>query len=131
MSSHEKADLGSADHVEPSSTANVVQFRSPLTALDDAQLVTDAQAATDKEHEMTLLQGLQLYPKAIGWSLLFSSVIIMEGYDVVLMGSFYAYPTFREKYGELQPDGSYELSGAVSSLPCLSFRTCLMHDSHC
>lgn len=31
---------------------------------------------------MTLMQGVRLYPKAIAWSILISSCIIMEGYDV-------------------------------------------------
>ncbi|RYP48651.1 hypothetical protein DL768_005495 [Monosporascus sp. mg162] len=72
-------------------------------------LVNDAQIATEKERSMTLLQGLKLYPKAIGWSVLFSTAIIMEGYDVVLMASLFAFPTFKERYGNIQPDGSYEL----------------------
>lgn len=46
-----------------------------------AQLKEDAQAATSKEKAMTLREGLRLYPKAIGWSMLISSCIIMEGYD--------------------------------------------------
>ncbi|GAO15119.1 uncharacterized protein UV8b_04729 [Ustilaginoidea virens] len=70
----------------------------------------DARIATEKEHSMSLWQGLRQYPKAIGWSVLFSSAIIMEGYDVVLMGSFFALPTFNKKFGSLQPDGSYSLS---------------------
>lgn len=79
---------------------------------DFAATVHDAQIATAKEHSMSLWQGLKLYPRAIGWSVLLSSAIIMEGYDVVLMGSFYAFPAFNQKYGTLQPDGSYQLSAA-------------------
>jgi SP family general alpha glucoside:H+ symporter-like MFS transporter len=26
--------------------------------------------------------------------------IIMEGYDTILMGNFFAYPTFQQKYGQ-------------------------------
>ena len=33
---------------------------------------------------MTLLQGIRLYPKAILWSVLISTCIAMEGYDVCL-----------------------------------------------
>lgn len=112
MVSPDKVEKASAIHVEPAS--GTIEHGKHLNHVDNVEMVADAQAATTKEHNMTLWQGLKLYPKAIGWSLIFSSVIIMEGYDVVLMGSFYAYPTFREKYGELQPDGSYELPGAVS-----------------
>lgn len=70
---------------------------------------SEAQAAIAKEHEMTLWQALRLYPKAVGWSLLFSCAIIMEGYDVVLIGSFLAFPAFNEKYGGLMSDGTYGL----------------------
>ena len=100
-------------HVEPS---GAIERRTVISTQHAAQTVTDAQNATEKEQNMTLMQGLKLYPKAIGWSLIFSAAIIMEGYDVVLMGSFYAYPSFQEKYGELQPDGTYQLPGAGKSL---------------
>lgn len=43
-------------------------------------LIQDARIATRNEHEMSLLEGIKLYPKAIGWSILFSTAIIMEGY---------------------------------------------------
>ena len=75
-----------------------------------AQVIEAAEVATAKEHTMSLWQGIRLYPKAIGWSVLLSTAIVMEGYDVVLMGSFYAFPPFQKKYGNLQPDGSYQLS---------------------
>lgn len=41
--------------------------------------VKDAKSASDKEQKMTLLEGIRLYPKAIGWSLLISTCIVMEG----------------------------------------------------
>ena len=55
-----------------------------------------ARAATEKEHKMTLLQGIRLYPKAIGWSMLISTCIVMEGYDVCLINNFYAFPEFNK-----------------------------------
>ena len=65
--------------------------------------IAGAKAATEKEHKMTLRQGLKLYPKAIAWSVLISTCIAMEGYDVSLVNNFYAFPPFKRKYGELQP----------------------------
>lgn len=53
------------------------------------------------------MQAFKLYPKAVGWSILLSTAIVMEGYDVSLLSNFYALPQFNEKYGKLQPDGSY------------------------
>lgn len=52
------------------------------------RMIRDAKASTEKEHNMTLLQGIRLYPKAIGWSLLISTCIAMEGYDVCLLSNF-------------------------------------------
>jgi SP family general alpha glucoside:H+ symporter-like MFS transporter len=57
-------------------------------------LVNRARAATEKEHNMTLRQGIKLYPKAIFWSMLISTCIVMEGYDVCLINNFCACPDF-------------------------------------
>ncbi len=77
-----------------------------------AMLIDDAQAATAKEHSMSLWKGIKTYPKAIGWSVLLSTAIVMEGYDVVLLGSFFAFPAFNKNYGNLQADGSYSLTAS-------------------
>lgn len=54
-----------------------------------AETILNARAATEKEHKMTLLQGIKLYPKAIGWSIIISTCIAMEGYDVALINNLY------------------------------------------
>lgn len=58
---------------------------------------------------MTLWQGLKLYPKAVGWSVLISTCIVMEGYDLCLLSSFYAFPQFNRKYGKQLPSGEYQI----------------------
>ena len=75
-------------------------------------VIRNARSATEKEHRMTLMQGVRLYPKAVAWSMLISLCIAMEGFDVCLLGTFYAMPQFNRKYGELQADGSYQVSAA-------------------
>jgi MFS transporter, SP family, general alpha glucoside:H+ symporter len=72
-------------------------------------LIRNAKLATDKEHKMTLLQGIKLYPKAVGWSMLISLCIAMEGFDLCLLGVFFAMPQFTRKYGEQIADGSYQI----------------------
>lgn len=72
----------------------------------------NARLATEKEQTMSLWQGIKLYPKAVGWSVLISTLIAMEGYDVCLLSNFYGFPQFNQKYGTLQPDGSYQISAA-------------------
>lgn len=99
-----------ATHVEKDVTDRMAQHNE-----DFVGLVQEAREATETEHQMSLWQGIKLYPKAVGWSMLLSTAIIMEGYDVVLLGTFYAYPAFQKKYGVLQPDGSYQLTAAWQS----------------
>jgi len=77
-------------------------------------MVQDAKAATDKEQKMTLLQGIKTYPKAVAWSVLISTCIAMEGYDISLVNNFYAFPAFNRKYGEQMTDGSYQVPAQVS-----------------
>lgn len=74
------------------------------------KVINDARLATDKEHAMSLWQGIKLYPKAIGWSILISTCIVMEGYDVCLLSNFFGFPQFKKKYGQQLSDGTYEIS---------------------
>lgn len=83
-----------------------VASSSPKTTLQDVQ------DATDHEVHMSLLQGIKLYPKAVAWSLFLSSAVIMEGFDTVLMNSFYAQPQFQQKFGSQNAAGEYYITPA-------------------
>jgi SP family general alpha glucoside:H+ symporter-like MFS transporter len=61
--------------------------------------IVEAKHASDEEHSETLWQALKNNRKAVGWSMLISMSIIMEGYDAVLMPNFFGYPEFQKKYG--------------------------------
>ncbi|KAJ4263338.1 hypothetical protein NW762_006156 [Fusarium torreyae] len=74
---------------------------SSHTTVKDASM---AKQAAEEEHNLTFLQAIRRYPKAVMWSVLLSTAIIMEGYDIVLIGSFFAQPAFRQKYGDYQPE---------------------------
>ncbi|KAK9235245.1 general substrate transporter [Lipomyces kononenkoae] len=75
-------------------------------------LLAEAKDATEQEHQMSVIQAIKLYPKAVGWSFVLSLAIVMDGYDLILMGNFFAFPTFVQKYGKLQPNGSYQIPAA-------------------
>ncbi|CAI7607861.1 unnamed protein product [Penicillium viridicatum] len=77
-----------------------------------AKTTNNAKSAAEAEHKMTLLQGIRTYPKAIAWSVLISTCIAMEGYDISLVNNFYAFPQFTKKYGVLTSDGSYQVPAA-------------------
>lgn len=76
------------DHIEPTVSDQDVVF-------EDKQ----AAAATHDEHILTIRQALKLYPKAVGFSLLFSTAVIMEAYDMHLLGAFFGFTPFQTRYG--------------------------------
>lgn len=66
----------------------------------DRTVIEHARSAAAKEQNMTLLQGIKLYPKAIVWSMIISTCIVMEGYDISLVNNFCTSP-FRESHSSV------------------------------
>ena len=77
-----------------------------------AETMLNAKNATEKEQNMTLMQGIRLYPKAIGWSVLISTLIVMEGFDIALINNLYGFQAFNQKFGVQQPDGTWQIPAA-------------------
>jgi MFS transporter, SP family, general alpha glucoside:H+ symporter len=67
------------------------------------ELNAAAQIATEIEHKLGFREALRRYPTAAFWAIAISFTIVMEGYDTYLMGNFYAYPQFKQKYGTYYP----------------------------
>ncbi|KAF2721197.1 sugar transporter [Polychaeton citri CBS 116435] len=75
----------------------------------------DARHATEREHDMTFIEALKLYPTAVAWSVFFSIGIIMVAFDPQVLGNLYATPAFQRDFGyEYQP-GKYIISAAWQS----------------
>jgi len=66
---------------------------------DIAHLLHEAIDATNVEKSMSIRQAFATYPRAVIFSMILSTAIIMEGYDVVLLANFYAFPSFNARYG--------------------------------
>lgn len=81
----------------------------------DQDLIRKAAAATEAEHKMGLWAALKLYPKAVAWSVLLSTAVIMAGYDVTLLTQLFAFYTFNKKFGDRQPNGTYQVTAAWQS----------------
>lgn len=96
-------------HVEMALTNNSANEMSRAEIV--ASLVDKAKQATNAEHDMTVKEALKYHKKAIFWSMVMSATIIMEGYDNILMTSFFAYPSFQRKYGVPVGNGEYQLEG--------------------
>jgi SP family general alpha glucoside:H+ symporter-like MFS transporter len=73
---------------------------------DFMTLVTEADEANSRERGMKLVTAFKTYPKAMAWSVVLSSALIMEGYDTAITGSYNAYPSWLKKFGVKAPDGS-------------------------
>lgn len=73
----------------PSGDLKIEDYR--VSDKDISAQHVEARNATDREHSLTVRNALKLYPRAIVYSLIFSTAIIMEGYDVTLLPSFFGY----------------------------------------
>lgn len=115
----EKAEVAEMEHV--SSYGQTVRLddavftRMAANLNNFGDLNNEAYRGTQYEYNMTIWQAIRMYPKASAFSMIFSLSLIMEGYDTSLLGSFFGYPTFQQKFGEQQPDGTYQLSASWQS----------------
>lgn len=84
------------------------------TATGTDQPGTQADEATHAiqlERDLSLRDTFKLYPRAIMFSFIISLAVIMEGYDTNLMGNFYPYPSFKNRFGdEADPEGGMLVS---------------------
>lgn len=65
----------------------------------EAEHESKADAGTRAEKAMSVQDALRKWPKAILWSFIFGTTIIVEGYDQALLGSFWGYPEFQKQFG--------------------------------
>ena len=80
-------------------TTTVVHEKDGERCVFASDTLEGAQRATEEEHGMSLREGIRKYPKAVFWSILFSSALIMEGFDHVFVSGFFAFPAFQERLG--------------------------------
>lgn len=84
-------------HADDGAVANMgrrmseFQWDRQESHVDFQGLVDEAKEATNHEHNMGIIEAIRTYPKAVGWSVLASTALVMEGYDLVVINSFYGY----------------------------------------
>ncbi|ODV79439.1 maltose permease [Suhomyces tanzawaensis NRRL Y-17324] len=70
----------------------------------------EAKSNDHKERNMSLGEGLRTFPKAVMWSIILSSALVMEGYDTNLLNSMYGFDAFNKKFGDFYPSlGTYQI----------------------
>ncbi|CRG86964.1 General alpha-glucoside permease [Talaromyces islandicus] len=87
--------------------------------LDDPEsvdLIHHAQQSDAADRQLTVRQALKKYPKAVFWAMFLSTSLIMEGYDIVIITSFYGQTQFQSRFGVYFPEtGKYIISAAWQS----------------
>lgn len=83
------------DHTAIHAPDDIIR-RASITNPDFGGLSADSKDATEYETNMSVGTALKLYKHGVLWSLLMSTAIIMEGFDVILLGNFYGLPSFCE-----------------------------------
>ncbi|KAJ8606957.1 hypothetical protein MRB53_040622 [Persea americana] len=78
-------------------TSNHDRFAAHCATFDGH--ASEVHAANHAERQMSLIDAVRLYPKAVGWSILLSMTIVMEGYGGALINSFFAFPSFQRDFG--------------------------------
>lgn len=76
------------------------------------KLFDSAAAATAEEQNMGVMQAIRAYPRAVFFSMLFSTAIIMEGFDLTMINAFYGLPAFQKQFGQPSPDGGFLITPA-------------------
>lgn len=95
---------------ENENKADVDAKIDPALSKANFEHAEDAAQGVATESQLSVLQALKYYRKAVMWSVIASMATIMESYMLILVNSFYAYPQFTQKYGERLASGSYTIS---------------------
>jgi MFS transporter, SP family, general alpha glucoside:H+ symporter len=74
-----------------------------LNQAETVDLIHHAQAGDAADHQLTVRQALGKYKKAVFWALILSVSLIMEGYDLVIITSFYGQTQFSQRFGVYDP----------------------------
>ncbi|CEL11594.1 hypothetical protein ASPCAL14695 [Aspergillus calidoustus] len=62
-------------------------------------LIRQAQQSDEEDRKLTIRQAVVKYKKAVLWAMFLSTSLVMEGYDLVLVSSFYGQTQFKERFG--------------------------------
>lgn len=74
--------------------------RGTVIAENYNEYIHDAVDGVTHQKEQTVGEAIRMYKRGMIYSIIFSSAIIMEGYDTLLLGQFYANQSFAKRFGE-------------------------------
>lgn len=110
--------LPTIDKEAPVITTKDALHGAPAFDMNDVEirrLVAEAEEADRQDHALTIRQAVRKYKKAVGWAMFLSLALVMEGYDLVTIGSFYGQSQFINRFGQVGADGVKAISASWQS----------------
>lgn len=83
------------------------QLKAKAVSTVDPHLLQEAHLLMELEKNTSLNKTLRTHWKGAFFSIALSFALVMDGFDGGMMFSFFGHPAFKERFGELQSDGSY------------------------
>ena len=90
-------------------TPNVAQ-------LENVTSYNSVEDAEDEKRNLPLIEACRLYPRIVGYSFGLTTVILLWGYDLVIVGTIQALPVFQRDYGVLLEGDNYIIPAMWLSL---------------
>lgn len=105
MSSLGEKQYGSAEKIDTEA--------GPTLVMTVTELNEGAKQSAQKEIEASIWQSVKACKTGLFWCFVVSLCVIMEGYDLNLLGNFFAFPRFAQKYGHyVDQESGYQLTPA-------------------
>ncbi|KEF59110.1 MFS transporter, SP family, general alpha glucoside:H+ symporter [Exophiala aquamarina CBS 119918] len=79
-------------------------YNVDITQSDTLDLIRHAQESDAADRLLTVRQALSKYKKAVFWAMFLSTSLVMEGYDLVIINSFYGQTQFQNRFGIADPE---------------------------
>ncbi|PYH95632.1 general substrate transporter [Aspergillus ellipticus CBS 707.79] len=84
-------------------TEKVVPNARQIENVSLPDLIQRAQQSDAADRNLTVLQAVRKYKKAVFWAMFLSTSLVMEGYDLVIITSFYGQTQFQNRFGIADP----------------------------
>jgi MFS transporter, SP family, general alpha glucoside:H+ symporter len=72
--------------------------------LDHVTSSTSIEDSESEKRNLPLIQSCKIYPKVVGYCFGLTTVVLLWGYDLVIVGTIQALPVFQRDYGILHDD---------------------------
>ncbi len=87
-----------------------------ISQLENVTSYGSTEDTEDEKRDLRLIQACRVYPKVVGYCFALTTVILLWGYDLVIVGTIQALPVFQRDYGVLLKGDDYIIPAMWLSL---------------